>query len=306
MIKKDFTNRFNYSRLIREEREHYARIEVTEDLKEGGVHASDSWNYYWQRVHEALLAGPFYDLPACLDLRFGDVGPIEILSLGSGYCGHELDLARRLRSSCRIVCTDINQDLFAEARSVAADEELNLEFTTEDLNFMAIPAGRFHLIFAHASLHHVINLEHLYEQIEGGLAPGGILHIVEVVGKNRKLIWDENERLANALLDVLPNEVTGGIRLDVPEEGDGMEGIRQEEIIPLLRERFSPLFEYRHGAFMRFVCTHSDLSRRLDPNLPEGRRCLDFLIDADLAAVRHGVLEPLELWGVYEPLSRVS
>jgi hypothetical protein len=149
----------------------------------------------------------------------------------------------------------------------------------------------------------VINLEHLFGQIVNGLSPTGILHVTEVSGKNRKLIWDRNERYANALLDLMPERLTRGVRLAVREDPDGMEGIRQEDIIPLLRNHFVALFEHRHGAFMRFICTHPQLGSTFDVTDEEARRCLDFLIASDNCAVRHGILTPLEIWGVYRPFS---
>jgi hypothetical protein len=175
-----------------------------------------------------------------------------------------------------------------------------MDFRSEDLNFITIEPGRYDLIFAHAAIHHVINLEHLFDQIIGGLSPTGIFQLTEVVGKNRKLIWDKNERYANALLELMPERLTHGIRLAVREDADGMEGIRQQDILPLLRKHFVPLFEHRHGAFMRFICTHPELGATFDPNDAEVRRCLEFLIASDDCAVRHRVLEPLEIWGVYK------
>jgi hypothetical protein len=85
-----------------------------------------------------------------------------------------------------------------------------------------------------------------------------------------------------------------------------MEGIRQEDIYPLLRKHFIALFEHRHGAFMRFVCTHPELGPAFDVNDTEARRHLEFLIANDDCAVRYGVLEPLEIWGIYRPLNQPS
>ncbi len=300
--KKDFTKAFDYERLLDEEKEHYTKIEVTEDLKEGGAHASACWRYYWERVAQHIQESEFADMPGYLSRTFGHLGrPIEILSLGSGYCGHELALARGLSPSYRIKCTDINERLFDGARRIVRKEDLAIEFGVADLNFMTIESKRYDLIFAHAVMHHVINLEHLFEQVAAGLAKGGILHLVDVAGQNRKLIWDASERLVNALLETVPHDITSGLRVDAPEEAEGMEGIRQAEVIPQLRMRFTPLFEHRHGSFMRFICTNPELSRRFDPGDERTRRYLDFLIDVDDAAVRHGVLVPLEIWGVYRP-----
>ena len=302
---RDLTKQYDYGRLIEEEKDHYSRIEVTSDLKEGGVHASSAWQHYWEGVARIIGPTDFGDLAGYVSRRFASLQrPIEVLSLGSGYAGNELALARGMRHPYRIRCTDINEVLFERARAVAREERLCLEFGTADLNFLALDPGRFDLIFAHAVIHHVINVEHLFSQLVQGLSPEGVLHLVDVVGKNRKLIWDESERFANALLDLLPTGLVGGVRLAVREEDAGMEGIRQEEILPHLRSSFVPLFEHRHGAFMRFICTHPQLGAALDPRDARARQYLDFLIESDDCAVRHGVLRPLEIWGVYRPRVR--
>ena len=297
---EDHTKHYDYARLIEEEKQHYKDIEITEDLKEAGGHANAAWHHYWVGIHEEIQRWSPGGIAAFLRARFQGLGrPIRILSLGSGYCGHELDMARALRLPSVVVCTDINDALFAQASATATAEGLSFEFRTADLNFIEIEPGHYDVIFAHASLHHVINLERLFAGVAAGLTPEGVFHLVEVVGKNRTLIWDKNERFANALLDCLPESVTDGLRVDVPVDADGMEGVRQEDILPLLRDQFAPLYELRHGAFIRFVCTHPDLGRRFDPSMPARKRALTFLLDCDRSAVRNGVLEALEIWGVY-------
>jgi SAM-dependent methyltransferase len=228
----------------------------------------------------------------------------------------------------RLRCTDINEKCFERAKDVVQREGLSVEFEVADLNFLQLEPKRYDLIFAHASIHHVINLEHLLDQVAQALTNLGIFQLVEVVGKNRTLIWDQNERLADTLLAALPKRITGGLLLhaDRPAKGvlrrirrairkivvikpllrilrqpSGMEGIRQSEILFHLRQRFTPLFELRHGAFIRFICTNSALTARFDPNDAEALQCLEFLIDTDEAAVLHGILQPLEIWGVYRP-----
>lgn len=302
MAKRDLTGDYEYARLIEEEKGHYSNIEVTEDLKEGGVHAGGCWQYYWTRVNAVLSGGPIGYIGDFIASRFSDPDQtINILSLGSGYCGNELDLARRLKGRAHVICTDINNRLFAQAQAVATAENLGMEFRVEDLNFISIEPAQYHMIFAHAVLHHVINLESLFDEIAHGLRNDGFLHLVEVVGENRRLIWPENEVFANLLLEQIPNRITDGQRLVVVPEDSGMEGIRQEDIIPELRKAFHTEYEYLHGAFMRFVCTNEELAVRFDPRNAETRRCLDFLIDCDVAAVNNGILRPLEVWGVYKP-----
>jgi 2-polyprenyl-3-methyl-5-hydroxy-6-metoxy-1,4-benzoquinol methylase len=305
---QDLTKDYNYALLLEEEKAQFDKIDITRDLKTGGVHANSAWTFYWRLVWQVINDNGFGNLSEYICKNFpAENRPIEVLSLASGYCGHELDLARGMTRSYRITCTDLNETMFEKAKDVAEQEGLSIEFLEDDLNFTRIAPGRYDLIFAHAAIHHVINLEHLFEQISAGLSPTGILHLTEVIGKNRKLIWDRNERYANALLDLLPERLTRGIRLAVHEtDADGMEGIRQEEIYPLLRKHFVALFEHRHGAFMRFICTHPDLGPAFDVNDIEARRHLEFLIANDNCAVRYGVLAPLEIWGLYRPLNHRS
>jgi SAM-dependent methyltransferase len=262
---RDLTKNFDYGRLIAEERAHFSDIAITDELKEGGAHANKSWEYYFQRVGAVIAKSGFADVAAYLCRSAADADrPLEILSLASGYCGNEIDLTRRMTRPYRLTCTELNDEIFQRARAVAKAESLAMAFETVDLNFIKIEPGRYDLIFANAAIHHVINLEYLFEQIVGGLSPTGFFHLV-VVGENRKLIWDENERYANALLDLIPDHITRGIRLACPD-GVGMEGIRQEDILPLLRQHFASIFEYRHGAFMRAICTiYPDLGLALDP-----------------------------------------
>lgn len=300
MTKPDLTKNYDYARLVDEEKRHYTDIEVTADLKEGGVHAGDCWQYYWQRVAEDLASGPVAIGDYLQQCFPDDTGTLKVLSLGSGYCGNEIDLARQLKGKVHVVCTDINEQLFVQAQRVVEEEQLSMEFRTEDLNFIAIEPGQYHMIFAHAVLHHVINLEHLFDQISTGLVEGGFLHLVEVVGENRRLLWQDNEAFANRLLDTLPRAITKGYRLAVKPEDSGMEGIRQEDIPVELQKGFDPIYEHTHGAFMRFICTNGRLAPRFNPRDPAARRCLDFLIACDRAAVQHGILRPLEIWGVYQ------
>lgn len=298
---RDRTADYDYQRLIEEEKQHYASIEVTDKLLEGGLHSGGCWLRYWQRIHARLSATAFGNVIEVLENRAaGTTRSLRVLSLGAGYCGHELDLARRFHRAYEIHCLDINADLFSRAREVARDEGLNLHFHTTDLNFLELEVDSWDLVHANAAVHHVINLEWLFEQIELGLRPDGLFHIVEVLGRNRRLLWEDNERFVNGLLDLLPEGIVGPARVTVPESG-GMEGVRQEEIDGLLGQRFTPVFELRHGAFARFLCTDPEIAPRLDPADPDRRAWLDFLFDADDAAVRRGLLRPLELWGIYTP-----
>jgi len=79
-----------------------------------------------------------------------------------------------------------------------------------------------------------------------------------------------------------------------------MEGIRQQEIFPLLHEGSHARSTPPRGVHAIHL-HHPEIGPALDPGQPEMRRLLDFLMASDHCATRYSVLEPLELWGVNRP-----
>jgi len=269
------------------------------DPQEAG--SEDCWGYYWRHVAETIGRTPYAPFADFLERKYGGPGrAIEILSLGSGSCERELRLARTQRSPYFIRCVSSEGSALAEATRGAQAEGLNVEVVIADLNSVEIEPGRFHVILAEAVLSKVIELEHLLEQIAAGLVEGGCLQVVDVVGKSRELLWEENEQLVNSVLAGLPVEITGGRRVEVgvPE---GESGLRQEETLTLIDRYFQRELVHRHGAFMRFLGTDAELAVCFDPRNPVRRRFLDLVIAIDDAAVEHGIARPLELWGVFTP-----
>jgi len=298
--RSDYTRGLDYDRLVAEEMAEFDNHPMTEDLKLGGVHDTQAWHYYWRRLGAEEFAG--WRHPSVVHFieeeRQFDA-PVKVLSLGSGFCGPDLDLARAFRVPYEITCVDMNPKLFAGARECADREKLNVRFEEGDLNYITLPPGSYHLVFAHAILHHVINIERLFDQILQTLKPGGICHFVEVGGQNRDLISDQATKFANALLQLQPRDLGKSPKIERTPEG-GMEGIRQDRLLPLIEQYFQPIYEVRHGAFMRFVC-HASSVGLLNPEIPREKQWLDFLIDVDRSCVKRGLLPPLEIWGVYSP-----
>jgi 2-polyprenyl-3-methyl-5-hydroxy-6-metoxy-1,4-benzoquinol methylase len=50
-----------------------------------------------------------------------------------------------------------------------------LTYEVADLNTTELPAETYDIVYAHASLHHVFQLEHLFDQIKKTLKPNGFL-----------------------------------------------------------------------------------------------------------------------------------
>jgi ubiquinone/menaquinone biosynthesis C-methylase UbiE len=84
---------------------------------------------------------------------------------------------------------DINPELLDLGRERAQALQLSVTFEQADLNTIDLPLREYDVVFCHASLHHVIELERVAEQIKRTLRPGGELIILDVVTRKGYLMW---------------------------------------------------------------------------------------------------------------------
>ena len=313
----DLTSGTPYQELVAEEIEHYSTIPVTDDLKEGGVHAHKSWSFYYDYLNKSLFGRGFADEVTVQAEQFERP---RLLSLGCGYGGHELEIARTLRRPYQLVGVDLNPHIFNGAQRRATSEGLGVQFKSLDLNFVHIRPNTFDVIYAHASVHHLLNLEHFFSQVSEGLTKNGRLVILDIIGKTQVLFWKENVEFAASLITRMPRRYRPpvGKRLwkhvwfdpysilspyKEPAEQSGMEGIRQEEIEFVMLRWLTPIKLARYDAYMRMICTSPHLGIRLDQSKDDDRECLEE-IRLELQQVETGKLKPTEMFGVFRRIKQ--
>lgn len=313
-VEIDLTQGTDYQRLIDEEVEHYSHIEVTDKLTEGGFASHKSWAFYFDYLDKKVFGRGFDDEIVFQAEQFDHP---RLLSVGCGYGGIELEIARKLRKPFELVAVDLNPRIFIEAERRAKSEGLNLHFKSLDLNFIDIQPEVFDVIYAHASLHHVLNLEHLFSRLYHGLIKNGRFVIRDIIGKTQVLFWKENVEFTASLIKKMPrhyrprdgkkfwrnfwfNPYTIIPKYKEPSRQDGMEGIRQEEIEPLMAEWFIPIKVFRYNAYMRMICTNEFLGTRLNPDKDDDREYLEGLIKLELQQIEKGKLRPTEMFGVFK------
>ncbi|MDQ3623753.1 MAG: class I SAM-dependent methyltransferase [Verrucomicrobiota bacterium] len=300
----DLTGSLDYKNLVEEEIEHYSHIEVTEGLREGSVHAHEAWGYWYEYLQKHVWHTSFEDEI----VRYCDgVEQPRILSLGCGYGGIELEIARRLRKPFEMIALDLNDGILKEARKRAGEEGLNIRFEAADLNFVDVKEGSFDLVYAHASLHHILNLEHLFWEIYKGLKPDGRFIALDVIGKTQVLFWQENVEFAAQVVREMPQKYKGTItdpyeiipRYVEPGVQFGMEGVRQEEIEGEILKYFVPVQLFKYCSFMRMICTNPIVGKALNPQSAEDRAYLDELAVLDVKQVEEKKLRPTEMFGTF-------
>jgi SAM-dependent methyltransferase len=306
----------SYQRHIEEELEHY----LAKFSREGeeGERSRERLFEPAPRVWEAMLENAAArvrertgrDILEHVVSRIAARPGMRMLSLGSGPGGVELVIAREAPASS-ITCVDLNADLLAMGRASAAAEGLNMKFETADLNTIELPEASYDLVLCHASLHHVLALEHVLDQIRRALRTGGELIAVDIISPSGYRMRPATKRRAAEMWKTLPPKFrvnhTAYPRPRVDERiwqadtrASGMECIRSGDLLPLLRERFEervfvPYFAFARRFLDPMYGPNYDLTQPLDRSLA------DWIWQLDCHAIDSGQLEPETFFGVYAP-----
>jgi SAM-dependent methyltransferase len=300
-----------YMMHVREEIEHYGRIYEDEEARENLTQPVPSaWQEIESRATALIRGSTGNDLFGHLADRLRGQPGARMLSLGSGPGGVEIEVARRAPEAA-VLCLDINPELLQLGRQRAEDLALNVQFVEADLNTVTLPPGAFDLVFCHAALHHVIELEALSEQIKRTLRQGGVFITVDVVTRNGYLMWPETRQIVQAIWKTLPvkyrlNHTAYPAALIDDEiwEADtsvsGMECARSEDILPVINRRFAtehfvPYFSLSRRFFDTMYGPNYDLGSPLDAAL------FNWIWQLDVHYLATKRLHPETFFGIYRP-----
>lgn len=229
----------------------------------------------------------------------------SVLSLGCGN-GH----LERVLLGMGLPCTeiegmDINPDLMKYASEEA--EKLgyqHVKYTTADLNKIDLPARRYDLVIFFHSLHHIENLEGMLQNVQKTLTDTGLLLVVDFVGPSRFQWTDLQMRLAQELLDALPDElkmdlyqpsrraVKRKIARPTIEEvvgTDPSESVRSGEIAGLLHREFDVLEEKPMGGTILHLL-YSGIAGNFDERNPYVCALIKTLQKTEELLIMNGVI----------------
>lgn len=155
---------------------------------------------------------------------------------------------------CCIDGIDISQASIKAAKQEAQKAGLSdrLHYSVLNLNSLSLPRGYYDFALCVGSLHHVENLEHLFNELKAGLKPGAFILINEYVGPSR-LQWTEKQiEILNRIWEILPQEYRKpGPLLSINKEElirvNPSEAVRSSEIVPLLYDNFEVVAHIEYG-----------------------------------------------------------
>jgi SAM-dependent methyltransferase len=196
---------------------------------------------------------------------------------------------------------DISDKAIAAARQIAKEQNLLLTYEVADVNFVDLPEKKFDLVAAQTSLHHVLFLERVGEQVWRSLKKGGYLWIHDFVGETQWQYDPKRLSIINELLAILPekfrrNKINKQITTQItrPEPGklcSPFESIRSSEIIPVFQRWFTIEWKLEFSAFLHLVMPPGPAPPTWKMKTP--RRCLRFCCFLITCAFKKRLSNPL-------------
>ncbi len=233
---------------------------------------------------------------------------LKLVSVGSGNCDFEVMLAKKMLaegiSDFEFQCLDINEVMLERGQKEAQKNSLDNKFTFLKSDFNTwVPDDSIDIVIANQSLHHVVELEHLFDVIRSALSPQGHFLISDMIGRNGHMRWPEAEDYIKRLWSTLPKEKRYHHQLDKTFEefynhdcsNVGFEGIRAQDILPLLIERFH--FAYFLGfSVLMTPFIGRGYGQNYDVRKPEDKRFIDDVAVFEQALIDAGVLKPVQMF----------
>ncbi len=279
------------------------------------VHDLPAIFHYWSNTH----LGPIFSAAGITTMprffadqlaesaRRCNAADPRFLSIGSGNCDLELDVAAALRESglatFTFECLELNQVMLDRGRTMAQERGLAQHFVFTRADFNTWSAGsRYDGMMANQSLHHVLDLEHLFAEIDRALDDRGLLAISDIIGCNGHKRWPEALKRVHELWLELPGSYHYNHALRRVEplyenwdcSSEGFEGIRAQDILPMLNQRFE--FE-TFVAFGNVIDVFVDraFGHNFNPDSEADRRFIDRVHEIDEQGFQTGELKPTHL-----------
>lgn len=294
------------------ERAYAERVDREIATFSGDVSGLPAIAHYWSNKFLVPMLQPFgftnanemfrtYILERCQEFP---ERTCHVLSVGCGPADCEINIAQWLLERgverFRFTCLDLNPGVLKQAAEKArtAGVANQFEFAQFDVNSWR-PAQKYSVVLAIQFLHHVVELEKLFGSIRDALEPGGFFLTDDMIGRNGHMRWPEALVHIRELWSQLPAsyKFNHGLRrqedtfLDWDCSVEGFEGVRAQDVLPLLVERFHFDFFFAFGNIIDPFIDRS-FGPNFDPDRPWDREFIDRVHSLDIAELEAGRVKP--------------
>jgi 2-polyprenyl-3-methyl-5-hydroxy-6-metoxy-1,4-benzoquinol methylase len=228
----------------------------------------------------------------------------RIVSLGAGECEHEITLIKKLlemgETDFMLEALELSPVRSERARESARKEGVDryLMISEADLNSW-VPERKYSIVIAKDTLHHVLELEHLFDSVHDALEDEGTFLTSDMIGRNGHMRWPEALEIIQGLWKFIPDHYKTNHQLKRVEQEyvnwdcskTGFEGIRAQDILPLLVKKFS------FRSFLGFgnlpdIFIERGFGHNLNVDDRHDTGLVDFLEDLNTLLIDLGYLKP--------------
>lgn len=232
------------------------------------------------------------------------------VSLCSGNCEREIGFAKRLLDqniqNFRFECFEINPSMLERGRKLASTNDVlsYFNFVNADVNFLNFNS-KVDIVLAFQCLHHLVELEDIFNEIKLKLDDDGYFIYQDMIGRNGHQRWPECKAIVDELWSSLPSKYKYNHLLKRQEElfgdwdcaQDSFEGIRAQDILPLLIDYFHcEFFIYWGGVIDVFI------DRTFGPNFDitnsADLQFIDQVEAINIEKMSSGLIKPTQAFGV--------
>lgn len=174
-----------------------------------------------------------------------------IAGIGSGNCDLEIGLAEALLArgadNFEFHCFEINPAMVERGRRLAAERNVAAHVRCDVVNVESwSPDRHYAACMAIHSLHHVVDLEGVFDGVQDALGETGVFLLNDMIGRNGHQRWPEALEAVEEIWRTMPRKYKYNHLLQRWEDDfvnwdcstSGNEGVRSQDILPLLAERF--------------------------------------------------------------------
>jgi SAM-dependent methyltransferase len=191
---------------------------------------------------------------------------------------------------------DVSPKSIARARRLTDEKELKINYHLADINHVELPPDRYALIIISHAFHHFERIDHVAQQIDRALLPGGIFYTSDYIGPRRLQFTARQLFYAQTMLQLLPAPYRRGpdgktrqrVQSAPPESLSPDEAICSDRILPALAQHLDVVWQCNYAGLLY------PLLEGIAFNL-DGERdhdLLELLFNVDYALCQTGEIEP--------------
>jgi SAM-dependent methyltransferase len=232
-------------------------------------------------------------------------------SLGAGDCSIEMSVAQQLLgegvNEFVIHAFELSRALLDRAWSSIQEQKLERRFRLIecDINDYEIQET-YDGAMAHHSLHHFVKLERIFDNVKRMLRPNTAFAVWDMIGRNGHMRWPECLSIIEKFWSILPQDKRYNHQLQETWQEfvnfdcshEGFEGIRAQDILPALLERFYPSHFVAVGGMIEVFLDRS-FGHNFNPDDAWDRAFIDLIEHLNTRMIECGAIKPTLMYAVF-------